>query len=142
MRIVLFYTWKDVERHLFLNRDRWDKDILDAEIYSSDIYIYVKSLDNINRVGENLADIFEYKYIHKDQKLYLELGKEAYLTVTYEIGEETEHDKQIVPLFRNVLYKKSAYYEDMIQESLPGCPVIAFHSYKGGVGRTYHFLLL
>ena len=33
MRIVLFYTWKDVERHLFLNRDRWDKDILDAEIY-------------------------------------------------------------------------------------------------------------
>ena len=109
MRRVLFYTWKDVERHLFLNRDRWDKDILDAEIYSSDIYIYVKSLDNINRVGENLADIFEYKYIHKDQKLYLELGKEAYLTVTYEIGEETEHDKQIVPLFRNVLYKKSAY---------------------------------
>ena len=56
MRIVLFYTWKDVERHLFLNRDRWDKDILDAEIYSSDIYIYVKSLDNINRVGENLAE--------------------------------------------------------------------------------------
>lgn len=140
MRRVLFYTWKDVERHLFLNRDRWDKDILDAEIYSSDIYIYVKSLDNINRVGENLADIFEYKYIHKDQKLYLELGKEAYLTVTYEIGEETEHDKQIVPLFRNVLYKKSAYYEDMIQESLPGCPVIAFHSYKGGVGRTLSLL--
>lgn len=137
---MIFYTWKDVERNLFLNRDRWDKDILDAEIYSSDIYIYVKTLDHIDRIGENLADIFEYKYIHKEQKLYLDLGKETYLTVIYEMGEEKEHDKQIVPLFRNVLYKKSAYYEDMIEESLPGCPVIAFHSYKGGVGRTLSLL--
>ena len=59
MRIVLFYTWKDVERHLFLNRDRWDKDILDAEIYSSDIYIYVKSLD-IQKIQEFYEVIGRY----------------------------------------------------------------------------------
>lgn len=75
MRIVLFYTWKDVERHLFLNRDRWDKDILDAEIYSSDIYIYVKSLDNINRVGENLADILSINIFIKIRNFILNWEK-------------------------------------------------------------------
>lgn len=31
-------------------------------------------------------------------------------------------------------------YSELIEKELPGVPVIAFHSYKGGVGRTLSLL--
>ncbi|WP_193554352.1 P-loop NTPase family protein [Schaedlerella arabinosiphila] len=43
-------------------------------------------------------------------------------------------------LFRKVLYQQSSYYSELIEKELPGVPVIAFHSYKGGVGRTLSLL--
>lgn len=46
----------------------------------------------------------------------------------------------VAPLFKSVLYQKSAYYDALIEKELPGVPVIAFHSYKGGVGRTLSLL--
>lgn len=46
----------------------------------------------------------------------------------------------VAPLFKNVLYQKSAYYDALVEKELPRVPVIAFHSYKGGVGRTLSLL--
>ncbi len=44
----------------------------------------------------------------------------------------------VAPLFKSVLYQKSAYYDALIEKELPGVPVIAFHSYKGAA--VYNFL--
>ena len=69
----------------------------------------------------------------------LDLSDE-YLNVTFEIEEGGEKKSVVVPLFKSVLYQKSAYYDALIEKELPGVPVIAFHSYKGGVGRTLSLL--
>lgn len=137
---MLFYTWKDIERCLFLNKDKWDDSISDIEVYASDMIVYVSTLDSLATVKKNLADILEYKYAESEDKIFLDLGKDYSLTVFYEIQDEKEPPKPVVPLFRDVLYQKSAYYEDMVNKQLPGCPVIAFDSYKGGVGRTLSLL--
>ena len=47
---MLLYTWKDVERKLLLNKKVWEDKILEIETYSSEIIIYIKSMDVINDV--------------------------------------------------------------------------------------------
>lgn len=54
--------------------------------------------------------------------------------------KKVEKKSVVAPLFKSVLYQKSAYYDALIEKELPGVPVIAFHSYKGGVGRTLSLL--
>lgn len=130
------YTWKDVERYINLNRKRWEKDIVDIEVYSSEMIVSVQSLQQIEDVRGLLSELFE-----KDvtDSLKLELGQEK-LSIIFEESEKQMNEDVITPLFSNVLYQNTAYYEKMVSEDLPGVPVIAFHSYKGGVGRTLSML--
>ena len=62
--------------------------------------------------------------------------------------EQVEDDENVytvkqvlLPLFGEALYRtKTAYDPEMPGRELTGVPVIAFHSYKGGVGRTLSLL--
>lgn len=134
-----FYTWKDIERCLLLNQKKWINTIIDFEVYSSEIIIYLSSISKLKEAQNILSEILENKYDFNEGKIYLELGNRI-LNVIYEEGEESENTKQITPLFNKILYQESAYYSEMLTKSLPGSPVIAFHSYKGGVGRTLSLL--
>ncbi|NNJ28289.1 hypothetical protein G9470_00550 [Bacteroides xylanolyticus] len=140
MNSMLLYTWKDVERCLLLNKDKLGKDILDIEVYFSEVIIYINNMENKQAVQETLYKIFENKYIQSENKILLDIGTNSYLSIFFETSETGEKSSQIFPLFKNVLYNKSAYEEEMVNQSLPGSPVIAFHSYKGGVGRTLSLL--
>ena len=59
---------------------------------------------------------------------------------TFETEEDSPKNDTVAPLFKNILYQDSAYYRELIEQELPGVPVLAFHSYKGGVGRTLSVL--
>ena len=59
------------------------------------------------------------------------------MKITIEFEDEGRNNK-IIPLFEKVIYSRSAYPEEQLKP-LP-CPVVAFHSYKGGVGRTLSLL--
>lgn len=133
------YTWKDVERKLLLNKDKWGKIILNAEIYTEEMIIYILSEEFRNTAQKILNDIFEEKYDSKSNKIRLDLS-DRYLNVFYEVEENTQAEAIAIPLFKKVLYQQSAYYDELVKEELPGAPVIAFHSYKGGVGRTLSLL--
>ncbi len=133
------YTWKDVERKLLLNKDKWGKIILNAEIYTEEMIIYILSEEFRNTAKKILNDIFEEKYDSKSNKIRLDLS-DRYLNVFYEVEENTQAEAIAIPLFKKVLYQQSAYYDELVKEELPGAPVIAFHSYKGGVGRTLSLL--
>ncbi|MCH1951693.1 AAA family ATPase [Enterocloster sp. OA13] len=136
---MLLYTWKDVERKLLLNKKVWEDKILEIETYSSEIIIYIKSMDVINDVEMLLCELMDHKYDQQNKKINLEFEGE-YLDVFFEQGDIVEHNVSGTPLFKKVLYQQSAYYNEMLSEDLPGVPVIAFHSYKGGVGRTLSLL--
>ena len=134
---MMLYTWKDIERELLLNKDKWKGVISDTEIYTDEVIIYLKKGQAEDDAKKILREIFEKKYDYG--KILLDLS-DKYLSVSFEIDEDVESNNVVTPLFRNVLYQKTAYFNDLIEKELPGVPVLAFHSYKGGVGRTLSLL--
>lgn len=134
---MMLYTWKDIERELLLNKDKWKGVISDTEIYTDEVIIYLKEGQAKEVAKKILREIFGEKY--DGEKILLDLSGE-YLGVSFGIDEDEENDSVVTPLFRNVLYQKTAYFNELIEKELPGVPVIAFHSYKGGVGRTLSLL--
>ena len=134
---MMLYTWKDIERELLLNKSKWQGLISDTEIYTDEVIIHLKKGQADTSVKKILSQIFGKRY--ESEKIFLDLSGEC-LDVSFEIDEEEESDSVAIPLFRNVLYQKTAYYSELIEKELPGVPVLAFHSYKGGVGRTLSLL--
>lgn len=134
---MMLYTWKDIERELLLNKSKWQGLISDTEIYTDEVIVHLKKGQAETSVKNILSQIFGKKY--ESEKIFLDLSGEC-LDVSFEIDEEEESDSVAIPLFRNVLYQKTAYYSELIEKELPGVPVLAFHSYKGGVGRTLSLL--
>ena len=134
---MMLYTWKDIERKLLLNKDKWHGAISDTEIYTDEIIIYLKEAQSEEGAKKILREIFGEKY--DGEKILLDLPAES-LGVLFESDENEENDNVVTPLFRNVLYQKTAYFNELIEKELPGVPVLAFHSYKGGVGRTLSLL--
>ena len=59
-----------------------------------------------------------------------------------EASNLTPSDEARPPLFRNVIYPEAEKSQQITKEQKLEVPVIAFHSYKGGVGRTLSALSL
>lgn len=136
---MLLYTWKDVERKLLLSKDKWEDIIVDFEVYANEVVVHVNEKKTKENVSDLLNEILDDRYDGEREKILLDLSGE-YLDVSFEVDEGTKKAGVVTPLFRNVLYQKSAYYSELMGKELPGVPVIAFHSYKGGVGRTLSLL--
>lgn len=136
---MLLYTWKDVERKLLLNKEKWERVITDIEVYTYEVIIYLKEKEDESYAVDILNGILDSKVDHKEKRVLLDLSGE-YLNIRFEYDEGEERKDAIIPLFKNVLYQESAYYGELIEKELPGVPVLGFHSYKGGVGRTLSLL--
>lgn len=131
-----FYTWKDIERYFLLHHTLW-KDVIEAiDVYPTDITLYVKD-NSQDKVWEVIQTLFESNYDSEKKEIKLDIG--AYtLPIYVECDEAMSCKRKILPLFANILYQTSSYPS---QEPEPlNRPVIAFHSYKGGVGRTLSLL--
>ena len=132
---MLFYTWKDVDRFVQMKREKWEKWALDIDVYVSEMVIYLKDMLDISKAQAGLQELFGIKI--DNNLIYLDM-KGHFLEVVYEQAED-EKEREVLPLFKNILYQENAYTKNMGQE-LPGVPVMVFHSYKGGVGRTLSLL--
>lgn len=136
---MLLYTWKDAERKLRLNKDKWKNVIVDIETYTDQIIIYVNESKTKEEAVHLFNDLMDGKYDDEKHRIVLDMSGE-YLDVVFASEEDSDNIGVTIPLFKNVLYQQSAYYDGLIEEELPGAPVLAFHSYKGGVGRTLSLL--
>ena len=132
---MLFYTWKDVDRFVQMERAKWEKWALDIEVYVGEMVIYLKDMLDISKAQAGLQELFGIKI--DNNLIYLDM-KGQFLEVVYEQAED-EKKREVFPLFKNILYQENAYIKNIGQE-LPGVPVMVFHSYKGGVGRTLSLL--
>ena len=130
------YTWKDIERHFLLNQTLWKNAIAAIDVYPTDIILYSKndSQDNIWKIVEIL---FGNNYDPNKKEIKLDLGT-CTLPIIVERDEGVFGERQILPLFANVLYQSSSYPTE--KPDPLSHKVIAFHSYKGGVGRTLSLL--
>lgn len=132
------YTWKDVERHFLLQRADWKNAIISIDVYPTDITLYVEPNAHDNdEIKEILQSLFGFNYDSITNKIKLDIGNQE-LPVSIQEDDGTAYNKRVLPLFANVLYQPSSYPVQTPKNLIR--PVIAFHSYKGGVGRTLSLL--
>lgn len=86
---MLLYTWKDVERKLLLNKDKWGTVIVGIETYTDDVIVHLNG-EGMEKDAANILDeILDKKYENEKQRILLDLSDE-YLNVTFEIEEGGE----------------------------------------------------
>lgn len=130
-----FYNWKDVERALFVNRNTWIDVIDDIEVYANEVIVSYKT-DREKEAKEAVQKVLDERYDTEMQCVYLDQGDGIPVLFEASMGSPKE---QVIPLFKHVLFKQNAYDKTLLKETFD-IPVIAFHSYKGGVGRTLSLL--
>lgn len=104
-----------------MKREKWEKWALDIDVYVSEMVIYLKDMLDISKAQAGLQELFGIKI--DNNLIYLDM-KGHFLEVVYEQAED-EKEREVLPLFKNILYQENAYTKNMGQE-LPGVPVMVF----------------
>lgn len=131
-----FYTWKDIERYFLMNQKKWKSVISSIEVYPDEVIVYVREGVLEEHAKSIIYDIFPKNIDKDDSSIRLDRGVEK-IKVSFECDCDPI-EKIKMPLFKQVIYNESAYPEKELEKL--SCPVVAFHSYKGGVGRTLSLL--
>lgn len=135
-RIEKFYSWKDIERVLMSLRDRWEQYAYRITVYRSYIEISLRDEEGKNEILNIMEEVFGDNFVGSEEAIILDLGKEK-IPLDFS-GEDTTEIEPLAPLFKNRVYKGK---EDKSRHDFAdGISVLAFHSYKGGVGRTLSLL--
>ena len=133
-RITLF-TWQDVERTLYTYRSNWPKGWKNIEVFSTELCIYTEKADKIieNETNQFLKQLFKNYFMGTHIRIPI---TDSMITVSlYEFDDNSDSEsRQPFPLFKDFLYVSGE--NDIHLDKLQGVPILAFHSYKGGVGRT------
>lgn len=137
MKIKKLFSWKDIERILGTTKKQWEKYAKRIDVYADCIEISL--VDSAAREGiQNcLQMFFENRYDKKSDVIHLELGEE--LNIDYAV-EDGVYERRKLPLFKEMFYQDSAWDKELTGRKLGDIQIIAFHSYKGGVGRTLSLL--
>lgn len=133
-----YFTWYDIEVELKKKHNMWPIWWNRADVYSDEIVINVDPERNDPEKNEQaFAEIFGKSYMHG--KVMVEFDQNL-LEVIYEEGDESNRIEPIKsPLFKDIYTKDEG---ETKKNDLSGSPVIVFHSYKGGVGRTLALISL
>ncbi len=133
---LIVYTWHDIERTLLLDKVNWPQEWLGIEMYSRELIIYAKSITEKTRQDSKtyLKQLLK-QYFVEDEILIK--GTQTRISVLWEEAEEKAEGAVLPqPLFKEFLYVNNENKVALKPLEEEGVPVTAFHSYKGGVGRT------
>lgn len=126
-----FYTWKDIERYILMHHDEWDDELYDIEVYPNEMVVYPKSEQGTLQ-NAVLKKLFPKNIAPDNLSIKLDgQGEDLMILYEYEYSPVTV---RTLPLFKKAIYEDSIYPTEQLADL--SCPVFAFHSYKGGVGRT------
>lgn len=131
-----YYSWKDIDRVCQKSRDQWENLFWNIETFPDELVVYLKEDVEESDALSTLEKFFPKNMDLKDLKIKLDSTGEK-LNISFE-REYMEIQKKCIPSFEEIIYKKNAYPNYKLQDL--SCPVIVFHSYKGGVGRTLSLL--
>lgn len=132
------FTWYDIEVELRKKRDIWPSWWNRVDVYSDEIVINIDAEKNNREENEKVFDIIFGK-LYVNGKVMVEFDQKL-LEIVYEEGDESDRIIPVkAPLFKD-LYTKDECKN--IKNDLPGRPIVVFHSYKGGVGRTLSLISL
>lgn len=140
-RIEYIYTWKDIDRifkhfnkkneYAYFNR---------IDVYHDMVVVSLNDISKKNDAKKVLSELLKKHYDAEKDMINLDIFHEK-VEVIWEEEEKETSESKVTPLFKEVIYRDTSYEKEMIyNDELKECPVIAFHSYKGGVGRTLSLL--
>lgn len=135
------YTWKDVDR-IFKNFNKNNEYLYFnyVDVYHDEVVVNLNDMSKVDEAKEILGTVLGKNYISENNIIKFDLFDKT-MDVLWEEGSEERKNSEVIPLFKDVIYHNNLYKSDIIKnENLKKCPVIAFHSYKGGVGRTLSLL--
>ncbi|MEQ8963474.1 MAG: ParA family protein [Coleofasciculus sp. C2-GNP5-27] len=150
---IRLYTWVDVEEVLLRMRkqDNWHQSLVWARGYWDELTLGIRPGCQ-HEVKEWLSEIYDPRFRGDsdqdmgDGLIVLESvsGNQRLLPVFFEETEEEPATPRLKPSLSRpgVLWQPT--HDSQIPEVFPSDfpPVVAFHSFKGGVGRTTHTLAL
>lgn len=144
-------TWFDIEHLIYrkMYENEWPESITGVNVYPDEVAIRINSNNKSNDISGKFQEWFGAKYDSNEQKIYLDFsanGKKRFLNVVFEIEPDSIRitPESFKPSFSSFgLYPETRGLilngPDFNKlHSLP--PVWAFHSFKGGVGRTLHLI--
>lgn len=134
--ILIAYTWQDIERTLLLDKANWPKEWLGIEMYSRELILCVKDITEKTKQNGKayLKKLFRQYFI--EDEIVIKTTRTR-ITVLWEESEEKAGTEALPqPLFKEFLYVNNENNIALKALEEEGVPVTAFHSYKGGVGRT------
>lgn len=129
------YTWKDVEILIEKERGNWPESWKKVNVYHDEIIVLKTSAEKDMECDKTFfRQIFGSFFDAENYAVHIDDFGTS-LPVICEEDDFDNYSTEALPLF------KSVYFNSIIEipkgkQKLPGKPVIAFHSYKGGVGRT------
>ena len=126
-----YFTWHDIEDIFEENRNTWPKTWVDVQVYSDSVEIYQNGDEPQVSDIQYLKEIFGRNYSTENNTLRIDFTG-IYLEVTFLYDDSQKVEKKYVPLFRDIYFQKC----ENTDSDFDGVKMIAFHSYKGGVGRT------
>lgn len=137
-----FLSWLDVKSKIRKDTDNFrafPKGIQNLHFYPDEIIVEQLQEDKIS-VQKAFKDWFPNPdtYNPEESRLYLDIGSSA-LEISIETGIADHIEIQERPRF-DYLYFSKVFLSDkaFFQVPEPEHKIIAFHSFKGGVGRTLH----
>lgn len=127
-----FFTWYDIEREFEQKRSNWPSDWIDVNVYSDSIII-IKNMEEDDRDSSYLKEVFGRHYIAEEKSIAIDFSQ-RHLAIEFEEEDGEKTEKNCAPLFKEIYLQEKGKKENLGE--LPGSKILAFHSCKGGVGRT------
>lgn len=126
-----YFTWHDIEDIFEENRSFWPETWIDVQVYSDCVEIYQNSDEPQESDMQYLKKIFGRNYSIEKNTLFIDF-KETCLDIMFRSDDSLKVEKKYAPLFRDIYFQKC----ENADTDFGDLKMIAFHSYKGGVGRT------
>lgn len=139
--MIRFFTWHDIDVTFEKVRSSWPKGWKDVNVYSDQVIIYCdQDEETIKESRRYLKRILTKNYDEQDDRILIDLSQ-VYLDVFFEEDEDgVKRERGYAPLFKEVYFSTTKIRAKT--GKLPGARILAFHSYKGGVGRTLSLISL
>lgn len=131
-----FYTWKDIERYIGLHYNTWKDLLYNIDVYPEEIIAYPQKDITQDLIQAMFKSLFPRNINNECSAIKLD-DREVFLYISFD-EECILSSPNVMPLFKKAIYQDNVYPDCRLKDLK--CPVIAFHSYKGGVGRTLSLL--
>jgi hypothetical protein len=137
----MYYTWLDIEWKLKSERAKWPQSWVSIEVYSDELIIYrKKGILEFAPESDFLDEVFGPHWNSDKNTISMAITNKQ-MQIVFEDAEIDPKKRPPLPLFKQSFYHEADILAPALDKKLP-VPVIAFHSYKGGVGRTLSLVSL